>query len=116
MSKNATKNQKNDYDIQESLLEDEILLEVSNLEKLKEEQAKIGTPDSMGKMLMDTVWEQFELQIAAQAGDEFIKKNNGQTLDLRDSAHIQTAENFEKGKIATHNTSIDYQKIGRAHV
>ena len=110
MSKNAIINQQNDYDVQESLLEDEILLEVGNLEKLKEEQAKIGTPDSMGKMLMDTVWEQFELQIAAQAGDEFIKKNNGQTLDLRDSAHIQTAENFEKGKIATHNTSIDYQK------
>ena len=37
ISKNATINQKNDYDIQESLLEDEILLEVGNLEKLKEE-------------------------------------------------------------------------------
>ena len=110
MSKNAIINQQNDYDVQESLLEDEILLEVGNLEKLKEEQAKIGTPDSMGKMLMDTVWEQFELQIAAQAGDEFIKKNNGQTLDLRDSAHIQTAENFDKGKIATHNTYIDFQE------
>lgn len=32
------------------------------------------------------------------------------TLDLRDSAHIQTTENFEKGKIATHNDKIDYQK------
>ena len=51
MSKNAIINQQNDYDIQKSLLEDEILLEVGNLEKLKEEQAKIGTPDSMGKML-----------------------------------------------------------------
>lgn len=51
MSKNAIINQQNDYDVQESLLEDEILLEVGNLEKLKEEQAKIGTPDSMGKCL-----------------------------------------------------------------
>ena len=41
MSKNAIINQQNDYDIQQSLLEDEILLEVGNLEKLKEEQAKI---------------------------------------------------------------------------
>lgn len=29
---------------------------------------------------------------------------------MRDSAHIQTTENFEKGKIATHNDKIDYQK------
>ena len=39
MSKNAIINQQNDYDIQKSLLEDEILLEVGNLEKLKEEQS-----------------------------------------------------------------------------
>ena len=36
MSKNSIINQQNDYDIQKSLLEDEILLEVGNLEKLKE--------------------------------------------------------------------------------
>ena len=29
---------------------------------------------------------------------------------MRDSAHIQTTENFEKGKIATHNDKIDYQE------
>lgn len=39
-----------------------------------------------------------------------IRENRGLTLDLRDSAHIQTTENFEKGKIATHNDKIDYQK------
>lgn len=31
-------------------------------------------------------------------------------LDLRDEVHIQTTENFANGKIASHNTEIDYQK------
>ncbi len=31
-------------------------------------------------------------------------------MDLRKEAHIQTTENFANGKIATHNTEIDYQK------
>lgn len=35
--------------------------------------------------------------------------NNRIPLDLRYSAHIQTPENFEKGKIATHN----YQSIDK---
>ena len=45
-----------------------------------------------------------------QIGEEFIKDNNGQTLDLRKEAHIQTAENFEKGKVATHNRDVNYQE------
>ncbi|WP_207573322.1 hypothetical protein, partial [Cronobacter sakazakii] len=59
---------------------------------------------------MDVVWEQFINQIAAKAGEDFIKENRGLTLDLRKEAHIQTTENFEKGKIANHNTKIDYQQ------
>lgn len=30
---------------------------------------------------------------------------------MKKSAHIQTAENFKKGKIATHNRTVDHQKI-----
>lgn len=44
------------------------------------------------------------------AGEDFIKENRGLTLDLRDSAHIQTTENFTNGKIAAHNDKIDYQQ------
>lgn len=50
------------------------------------------------------------MQIGTVAGEDFIKENRGMTLDLRNDAHIQTTENFAKGKIATHNTEIDYQK------
>ena len=42
-------------------------------------------------------------QLAIVAGEDFIKENGGMTLDLRNEAHIQTAENFAKGKIAKHN-------------
>ena len=59
---------------------------------------------------MNVVWEQFINQVGGIAGEDFILENRGLTLDLRDSAHIQTAENFEKGKIATHNDKIDYQE------
>lgn len=97
------------YDL-EAKLEQEILAEMNSFAELKEQQAKIGTPDSLGDTLMNTVWEQFELQIANHAGEEFIRENNGLTLDLRDEAHIQTTENFANGKIATHNTKIDYSK------
>ena len=49
-------------------------------------------------------------QVAVTAGEDFIKENSGLTLDLRTEAHIQTTENFAKGKIATHNTKINYQQ------
>lgn len=97
------------YDL-EAKLEQEIWAEMNSFAELKEQQAKIGTPDSLGDTLMNTVWEQFELQIANHAGEEFSRENNGLTLDLRDEAHIQTTENFANGKIATHNTKIDYSK------
>ena len=47
--------------------------------------------------------------MGAVTGEEFIRENRGLTLDIRNSAHIQTTENFEKGKIASHNSKIDYQ-------
>lgn len=97
------------YDL-EAKLEQEIWAEMNSFAELKEQQAKIGTPDSLGDTLMNTVWEQFELQIANHAGEEFSRENNGLTLDLRDESHIQTTENFANGKIATHNTKIDYSK------
>lgn len=51
---------------------------------------------------MDVAWEQVINQIGEVAGEDFIKKHR-LTLDLRDEVHIQTAENFAKGSIATHN-------------
>lgn len=81
-----------------------------DLNFLREECEYIDNPDHLGETVMNVVWEQFMNQVAVTAGEDFIKENSGLTLDLRTEAHIQTTENFTKGKIATHNTKINYQQ------
>ena len=74
-----------------------------DLEFLKEESEHINNPDHLGETVMNVVWEQFMNQVATTAGEDFIKENGNLKLNLSNAAHIQTAENFEQGKIATHN-------------
>ncbi len=99
-----------DFDELEEKLQSQLKLELSELEILKENQKQIGDPDNLGKVIEDVIWEQVNNQIASVAGEDFIKENGGMTLDLRNEAHIQTTENFAKGKIAKHNTKINYQE------
>ena len=100
----------------EQLLEIENSLEnnlkdiVEHIEQLDIDREKLQNNEYLQESIENIVWEQVQLQLAAQIGEEFIKDNNGQTLDLRKEAHIQTAENFEKGKLATHNREVDYQE------
>lgn len=94
----------------ESQLEAELDSQMEDLKVLEEEHDKIGNPATIGETVKNVVWEQFINHVGVIAGEDFIRENRGLTLDLRDSAHIQTTENFEKGKIATHNDKIDYQK------
>ena len=44
-------------DEQAEILENEIKLSLQELEELNKQQAEIGTPDGLGKTLMNTVWE-----------------------------------------------------------
>ncbi|MCR6524432.1 cation diffusion facilitator family transporter [Lysinibacillus capsici] len=99
-----------DFDELENKLQSELELQLSDLDVLKDEKEKIGNEDNLGNIIKDVVWEQFINQIAAKAGTDFTKENKELTLDLRKEAHIQTTENFEKGKIAKHNTYINYQE------
>lgn len=98
------------FDELESKLDSELEEQMYELECLKQDSEKIVSPDTLGETVMNVVWEQFINQIGVIAGEDFIKENRGLTLDLRDSAHIQTTDNFSKGKISTHNDKIDYQK------
>lgn len=98
-----------DFDELEEKLQSQ-LEELADMQFLAEEKEKIGNPDNLGNVIMDVVWEQFLNQVAVTAGEDFIKENRGLHLDLRKEAHIQTTENFAEGKIATHNTEIDYQQ------
>lgn len=99
-----------DFDELEDELRKEINDQLSELNILEKNKEKIGNPQSLGETIKNVVWEQFINQIGVTAGEDFIKKNRGLTLDLSKDAHTQTTENFENGKIASHNTEIDYQK------
>ena len=94
----------------ESSLEDNLKDIAEHIDQLDIDRDKLQNNEYLQESIENIVWEQVQLQIAAQIGDEFIKDNNGQTLDLRKEAHVQTAENFEKGKVATHNRDVDYQE------
>lgn len=99
-----------DFDELEEKLQSQLEEELADMQFLAEEKEKIGSPDNLGNVIMDVVWEQFINQVAGTAGEDFIKENRDLHLDLRKEAHIQTTENFAEGKIATHNTEIDYQQ------
>lgn len=94
----------------ESSLENNLKDIVEHIDQLDIDRDKLQNNEYLQESIENIVWEQVQLQVAAQIGDEFIKDNNGQTLDLRKEAHIQTAENFEKGKVATHNRDVNYQE------
>jgi hypothetical protein len=99
-----------DFDMLERKLEEELELQTSELEFLEQQKDQVGNPEALGDVLLKTVWEQFTNQIALVAGEDFIKANNGLTLDLSKDAHFQTTENFAQGHIAAHNTQINYQE------
>lgn len=94
----------------ESSLENNLKDVIEHIDQLDIDREKLQNNEYLQESIENIVWEQVQLQLAAQIGEEFIKDNHGQTLDLRKEAHIQTAENFEKGKFATHNRDVDYQE------
>lgn len=96
-------------DLQSSLQVElnDILDELSSIE---DDREKLKNNQYLEEAIQDIIWDQVQNQLAVQIGKEFIKDNQGQTLDLRKEAHIQTAENFEKGNFATHNRDVNYQE------
>ena len=77
--------------------------DLTDLAGIIENRDHISNPDALGETVMNVVWEQFMNQVAVIAGEDFIKENGDMKLDLSDDAHIQTSEDFAKGKLATHN-------------
>lgn len=105
-----SKTEELDFDELEEKLQRELEKEIVEMQFLEEEKKKIGNLDNLGNIIKDVVWEQFLNQVAVTAGEDFIRENRGLHLDLRKEAHIQNAVNFVEGKIATHNTKINYQE------
>ena len=94
----------------ENSLENNLKDLIKDIEKIDLDREKLQNNEYLQESIENIVWEQVQVQLAAQIGEEFINENQGQTLDLRKEAHIQTAENFEKGKLATHNRDVNFQE------
>jgi hypothetical protein len=105
---------KEEYDFNlddlESQLTTDLETSFEDLEFLKYEELKIGDPASIGETMENVIWEQFQIEIGTNAGEDFIEDNNGVNFNPRKSAHIQTTENFAKGKIAKNNNEINYKE------
>lgn len=125
-----------DFDALEEKLQSQLDEEIADMQFMAEEKEKIGSPDNLGNVIKDVVWEQFLNQVAVTAGEDFIKDNRellnrGEKvdrstpidkenvkkyrLDLRKEAHVQGVDDFEKQKYATHNTYVDYEARGEEY-
>lgn len=102
----------NDFNLDdlENQLTTDLETSFEDLEFLKNEELKIGDPESIGETIQNVIWEQFQIAIGTNAGEDFIEDNNSVNFDPRTSAHIQTTENFAKGKIAKNNSEINFQE------
>lgn len=99
-----------DLDKLELELEEELLNDVNDIENIKKTLDNLELSETLGDIIAKNISKQFDKQIANLVGADFVKENNGLTLDLRKDSHIQTTKNFEKGKIAKNNSKINYQE------
>lgn len=65
------------YDELEELLEQQFTMEFSNLEKLELECKEISSPDKLGDVILDEIWNQFANQIGLDmTSDTLLKQYN----------------------------------------
>ncbi|MFS9008649.1 hypothetical protein [Streptococcus infantis] len=65
------------YDELEELLEQQFTMEFSNLEKLELECKEISSPDKLGDIILDEIWDQFANQIGLDmTSDTLLKQYN----------------------------------------
>lgn len=76
------------YDELEELLEQQFTMEFSNLEKLELECKEISSPDKLGDVILDEIWNQFANQIGLDMTSDTLLKQyndkhpNGYTKDI----------------------------------
>lgn len=97
-----------DYkDLDFEQLDEELTLQIQQnmkeLENLNIQRQEIGDLKKLMDSISQIVWEQFILQIAGNAGQDFIKQNNDLKLSLKKADHILNEVDFVNGKLPTHN-------------
>ena len=69
------------YDELEELLEQQFTMEFSNLEKLELECKEISSPDKLGDVILDEIWDQFANQIGLDMTSDTLLKQYNDNID-----------------------------------
>ena len=69
------------YDELEELLEEQFTMEFSNLEKLELECKEISSPDKLGDVILDEIWNQFGNQIGLDMTSDTLLKQYNDNID-----------------------------------
>ncbi len=93
-----------DFEIINDEIEKKIDEQLKELEDVKAEAKEIGNPKKLVDSISQIVWEQFVLQIAGQAGEDFIKQNNNLNLSLKKADHFLNTDSFNNGELPSHNS------------
>lgn len=94
-----------DFDEIDKQLDDEINNQLKELDDLKMDYKEIGNPKKLTDSISQIVWEQFIIQLAGKAGQDFIKENNNLNLSLKKADHILTETGFINEKYPIHNSA-----------
>lgn len=94
-----------DYEDLDRQLQDLLRDKSMELEELRLEMSSIVDRSNVIDSISQVIWEQFILQIAGSAGEEFIEENRNLKLSLDKADHILSEQGFMEGHLPTHNAA-----------
>ena len=89
-------NELTNYEELDREINKQIEMQLSDLENLEIERKEIGDNKKLAQSISQIVWEQFMIQIAGTAGDQFIKENNDLNLSLKKADYFLDEKKFCK--------------------
>ena len=108
------------YDELEELLEEQFTMEFSNLEKLEVECKEISSPDKLGDVILDEIWNQFANQIGLDMTSDTLLKQYNDNIDkpkeytkvigksILDDKRFKDAKNSMKDKLRSGTLKDEY--------
>lgn len=106
------------YDELEELLEEQFTMEFSNLEKLELECKEISSPDKLGDVILEEIWNQFANQIGLDMTSDTLLKQYNDTLPngytkkegatIMDDKRYTDANNAMKDKLRSGTLKDEY--------
>ena len=102
------------YDELEELLEEQFTMEFSNLEKLELECKEISSPDKLGDVILDEIWNQFGNQIGLDMTSDTLLKQYNDNKDRPKEYTKKIGEDILKDKryTAANKAMKEKQKLG----